>query len=137
MANKRCITGVLLIVFLFISCASAPWKDITFLGEDEKLLGESRWDFLITYIFDGRKYWYFIDLKSNGQAIWSIARHSKRLSRNSTWERKENKFRMTANNGEILFEGDITVNNDDVIIINGIVKLYNGSVHKFEMVMHM
>ena len=135
MTNKRCITGVFVIALLFISCASAPWKDITFLGEDEKLLDDSYWDFLVTYAYDGRKYWYFVDLKSNGQAIWSIARHSKRLSKNSTWERKGNNFRMTANNGEILFEGDITIN-DDVVVINGIVKLYNGSVHKFEMQKH-
>jgi len=135
MTNKIYIAGIFVITLLLISCASAPWKDITFSGEDEEKLGGSRWDFLITDTFDGRKYWYFIELKPNGQVVWSTARHKKRLSRNSTWERQDNDFRMTANDGEVLFEGDITVN-DDVVIINGIVKLYNGSVHKFEMKKH-
>jgi hypothetical protein len=132
MANKRCITGVYVVALLVISCVSAPWENITFLGEDEKLLSDLRWDFLVTYTFDGRKYWYFIDLKSNGQVVWSPARHSKSLSRNSTWERNGKIFRMTANNGQILFEGDITIDGD-VVNVEGIVRLYNGSVHKFEM----
>jgi hypothetical protein len=135
MKNKVYITGILLTAFLLISCATSSWKDIPFLGEDEPLLGETSWNIIVAYAPDGRKFWYFVDLKPNGQAIWSIARHSKSLSRNSTWERKGNNFIMTANNGGILFNGDITVN-DDVVTITGILILYNGTVHKFEAQKH-
>ncbi|GHT68352.1 hypothetical protein FACS1894110_15670 [Spirochaetia bacterium] len=127
--------GFVFTALVFVGCATThAWQGLVYNGESEQTLSGTRWE-LLEIFPSGGTWTHYIEFTSTGKSIWYYGDEGKENiteSNNSTWELRGNSFKMTANDGYSLYEGNLTEINGIKTII-GTLKTSKDNIYEFTM----